>query len=151
MPKEIIVNDNEIIFNNIVINNPPYSIEIESLLNKKPSRIVNNNNIILVYDDEGLYFYTNKKQNSEISQIDIQMEIQSWLDFAPYSVYTGKLYIRGNEIKSLNDILRLGDDILNTDELEGDGNIKVFLNQVCLDITIDSDAKSLQNISIWYL
>lgn len=79
------------------------------------------------------------------------MEIQDWLVFAPHSVYTGKLYIRGKEIQSLNDLLRLSGDILNTDELDGDGNIKIYLNQICLDVGINTDTKALQNISIWYL
>jgi hypothetical protein len=151
MVKEIRVNDNEIILNNAVISKPVHLRDIESFLNNKPSRIVRGINTIRIYDDEGIYVYLDKKINSEVSQIDLQMEIQHWLAFAPNSVYTGKLYIRGNEIRSIDELLSFTDVVLNTDELEGDGVISLFLNQVGLAVTINLDTKALQNISIWYL
>ena len=151
MIKKIKVSDNDVIFDNIVIGKYVNEGGIENILKKEPSRIVRNINTILIYDDEGLYFYTSKKGESEISQIDIQMEIQHWLAFAPHSKYNGKFYIRDKEIQSLDDLLGLGDDILNTDELDGDGNIKIYLNRISLDININSETRALQNISIWYL
>lgn len=151
MIKNIKVSDNEVIFDNIVIGKSVSAEEIENIFKKEPSRIVRNINTILIYDDEGVYFYASKKEESEISQIDISIEIQHWLAFAPHSKYNGKFYLRDKEIQSLDDLLGLGDDILNTDELDGDGNIKIYLNRISLDINVNAETRALQNISIWYL
>lgn len=151
MLETIIVNDNEIIFNNIVIGKPVNVREIEDIFKKEPSRIFRNINTILIYDDEGMYFYTSRKDGSEINQIDIQMEIQNWLAFSPHSKYGGKLYIKDKKIQNLNDLLSFSDDVLNTDELDGDGHIKIYLNQLSLDVSVNIQTKVLQNISIWYL
>ena len=129
---EIRIDENIILLNEIPIGRPIYYEKIELALAVKPSRVVDSNNTIIVYDHEGVYLYTDKAEPGRISQVDIQFELQDWLNFAPKSIYGGKFYIGKKEVKNISDILSFSDEVLDRDEEEGDGVINIYLNEICL-------------------